>query len=102
MATQTDSPAVERVMLEHRRATGRWWVLPLAGLGIFLLLAVLSLVVVALRMRQGHYAAADMVESEVARLEAKGEPVTTAALYAFHTVPEGTRDITHIWLNVLR
>src|SRR5262245_33385963 len=102
MATETSDRIVERVMLEHRKATGRWWVVPLIVLGVFVLLAVLALVAVAVRMRHRHYAAAAQVEREVVRLDARGEPDTTEAPYAFHTAPEGTRDITQVWLEVLR
>ena len=102
MAAETNRLSAHEVLVEHRTATGRWWVVPLLIPGVLLVLAVLAMVAVAVRMRQAHYAAVEKVNREVVRLEAQGEPVTTEALYAFHVVPPTERDITHFWLDVVR
>jgi hypothetical protein len=51
--------------------------------------------------RLAHFAAAKRVETEVARIQARGEPITSEDFYAFHKVPAGTRDITPEWIAAL-
>jgi hypothetical protein len=41
------------------------------------------------------------VDTEIARLEAAGEPLTARDLHAAHRVPDGARDLTKQWLQVL-
>lgn len=45
--------------------------------------------------------AQDDVNAEVARIQAAGEPITTADMAAFHRVPEGTFDATLLWLDAI-
>jgi hypothetical protein len=42
-----------------------------------------------------------VVETEVARLKAAGEPITSREMHAYHQPPAGTSDTTHLWLAAL-
>jgi hypothetical protein len=64
-------------------------------------MALLTVGAVVLQMRLAHHAAIKEVEAEVARIRARGEPITTDDFYAFHRVPAGTTDITDQWIKVL-
>jgi hypothetical protein len=48
-----------------------------------------------------HGAAMRQVKAEAARIQAAGEPITTADLYDRSRVPAGTKDITPLWLAAL-
>ena len=85
----------------QRRARTRWWFLATVLVIAPLLLVVTAiLAVVAIFMGQ-HSAALSKVNAEVARIQAAGEPITTADLYAANRVPPGTKDITPLWLAAL-
>jgi hypothetical protein len=107
MATEIQSPpgpkappSSEVVALAPSPAV-RWWVVPLLGLGVLLLLALGAAGVFAWRWRMDNLAALARVKKEVARIEAAGEPITTEGLYAHHRVPKGTPDATALWLAAL-
>jgi hypothetical protein len=101
------SPATTTIDIESQlaapsRAATRWWLIPSLALAILFLLAVLTVAVVAWRMRQQHHAAVLAVENAVARAQAAGEPVTIEDLYAFHALPSGVTDTTRLWQFALQ
>lgn len=79
----------------------RWWFVPAVAAAILLGMVVLGVVALLVSLRMAHYAALKQVQDEVARIQARGEPITTADFRAFHKVPPGTRDITQDWLKAL-
>src|SRR5262245_45529396 len=79
----------------------RWWFVPAVAVAVLLGMFVLGVVAVLVSLRMSHYAAVKKVNAEVARIQARGEPITTDDFYAWHQVPAGTPDITQDWLKVL-
>jgi hypothetical protein len=79
----------------------RWWFVPAVAAGVLLGMLVLAVVALLVSLRMSHYAALQKVQEEVARIQARGEPITTEDFHAFHRVPPGTRDITQDWLKAL-
>lgn len=79
----------------------RWWFVPAVAAGVLLGMVVLGVVALLVSLRMAHYVALQKVQEEVARIQARGEPITTEDFRAFHKVPPGTRDITQDWLNAL-
>lgn len=76
----------------------RWWFYV-----VVLVIAPFSLVLTAvvtiwLWWRLGDMRAAGDVKAEVARIQARGEPVTLYDLYQYHRMPAGKKDITAIWV----
>src|SRR5438874_1238349 len=83
-------------------SASRWWLVPLWALAGFFILAILSVITLALWVRSGNRRAAQQLAAEVARIQAAGEPITTDDLHAFHQVPQGTPDVTEFWLAALQ
>jgi hypothetical protein len=75
-----------------------WWfyvvVLVIAPFALILTAAV----TVWLYWQLGDMRAAGEVRAEVARIQARGEPVTLYDLDQYHRVPEGKKDITATWV----
>jgi len=101
MATETRSPAADEIMLPVQSATGRWWIVPLLCLAALFLLVGMVVAYAVLQFQLGKRQSREAVEQEVARIQAAGEPITIDDLYAFHQVPDGTRDITSLWQEAL-
>lgn len=79
----------------------RWWFVPAVAAAVLLGMVVLGVVALLVSLRMAHYVALQKVQAEVARIQARGEPITTEDFRAFHKVPPGTRDITQDWLKAL-
>jgi hypothetical protein len=102
MTIETDRRSVEPLVEASAKPVfKRWWFVP--ALAATALLGMLALTVIAfvLYLYQQSEAARAQVAAEVAKIQARGEPITTEDFYRWHRVPPGTRDITQIWLNVL-
>ncbi len=82
-------------------ARRRWWFIATLVVIAPLLLALTGILAVVLWLMGMHGAALRKVNAEVARIQAAGEPITTADLYAHNRVPAGTKDITPLWLAAL-
>lgn len=85
----------------RRAARTRWWFIASVVVIAPLLLVVTGVLAVVLWLMGMHGAALRRVNAEVARIQAAGEPITTADLYAHNRVPAGTNDITPLWLAAL-
>ena len=86
----------------QRAARTRWWFVASLVVIAPLLLVVTGILALVLWIMGMHGAAMRKVETEVARIRAAGEPITTADLYARNRVPAGTNDITPLWLAALK
>jgi hypothetical protein len=85
----------------QRKARTRWWFLATVVVIAPLLLVVTAILAVVVIFMSQHRAALAKVNAEVARIQAAGEPITTADMYAANRVPPGTNDITPLWLAAL-
>jgi hypothetical protein len=105
MATQSANPpeVVDPQSPAARRARWvRWWFFVTVALIAPFALILAAVLLILLWWQLTHLAAIGEVQDEVARIQAAGEPVTTADLYAFHRVPQGTNDITPLWLAAMK
>ena len=71
-------------------------------LGVFVVILLLGIGSVWLYFRGRHQQALRAVNSEVARLQAAGQPVTTEDMVAYHRVPEGVFDATPLWMDAIK
>ena len=79
----------------------RWWFVPAVAVAVLLGMFVLGVAAVLVSLRMSHYEAVKQVKAEVARIQARGEPIAPEDFYAWHKVPPGTPDITQEWLKAL-
>ena len=70
-------------------------------LAVTLLVAIAAFGTLVWRARAGHFSATKNIDAELARIHAKGEPITVAELYAFHRLPARATDSTTIWIAAL-
>ena len=70
-------------------------------LAAVLLLLGLAVGGIAWRFHRQHQQALADVAAEVERIRAAGEPITTEDFVALHRVPEGTADVTPLWLKAI-
>src|SRR5687768_13348596 len=103
MATQITRRAISEPLDEipPKPLMKRWWFVPAVAAAVLMGMLVLAVVALVMQLRMSHYTAQKKVEAEVARIRALGEPITSDDFYKWHRVPEGTPDITKVWLNVL-
>jgi hypothetical protein len=92
------SPAAER---QPSPAATSWRVNAFLVLAAGLLALGLVAGVVYWRFHQQHQQALADVEAEVERIRAAGQPITTEDFVALHRVPEGTADVTPLWLEAI-
>lgn len=71
-------------------------------LGTFVLIVVLGGSSVWLYFRGRHQQALRAVQTEVARVQAAGEPITTEDMVKFHRVPDGVFDATQLWMAAIK
>ena len=103
VASSAEPPAVADSSSRAERRSRRlgWWLFFVVAVMAPFSLVVAGAVVVCLWWQLAHIAAINEVKAEVARIQAAGEPITIADWYAHHRVPEGTKDITGLWLAAL-
>jgi hypothetical protein len=95
-----DLPPIGPNLERQRRSSWLLWLI-LGGVAPILLLCSGVLAVgIWYQVRQS--AAARAVQAEVERIQAAGEPITSADLHAYHRVPDGVVDATPLWLTALR
>lgn len=100
MTQALDAAVVTKVT---KRRSLLQWIGIILGL-LFLLFGILLVIAVGSIAWWFHAQtteARQRVESEVARIQAAGEPITTQDLYDYHRVPNDTPDITEFWLKAL-
>jgi hypothetical protein len=85
----------------RQSARARFWFLATVLVIAPVLLVVTAILAVVVTIMGQQAAALKKVNAEVARIQAAGEPITSADLYAQGRVPPGTKDITPLWLAAL-
>lgn len=94
---------MEKSVAAARRATWfGWWLSVGVWVGAPFALVVFAIVAVYLWWKLAEAKAAHEVGLEVARIQAKGEPITIYDLYQYHRVPAGATDTTPLWVTALK
>jgi hypothetical protein len=78
---------------------GTW---ALGCLGVFVMILLLGIGSVWLYFRGRHQQALRAVKTEVSRIHAAGEPITTEDMVKHHRVPEGVLDATPLWIDAIK
>ncbi len=91
-ALDPDSPVFKRA------AKRRWWFLASVLVIAPLVLVVAGVLAIVIWVTARYGAAYRAVQTEVARIQAAGEPITVKDLHAYHQAQPGTNDTTHLWL----
>ena len=97
MSDDASQPQLPR---ERRRLS--CGMMALGCFGTIMLLLLLGALSIWLYFRGRHQRGVREVQTEVARIQAAGEPITTADMVAWHRVPEGVFDATPLWLAAIR
>lgn len=94
------SPEAIRAQAEEiaRRRKNGWRLMLLMAAILLGLLTLVPTVIYFAWLTQGRR----LLQAELDAIKAKGQPITTAEMNQWQAIPEGTRDITPLWVEALR
>ena len=102
MAADLEVPTAEQVaahyhesLVRKRSARRLMWGM-IFGLVLLAMLAPVALYIAWLAHGRA------LLREELAKIQAAGDPITTAEMAEWYKLPEGSRDITQLWLEAIR